>query len=174
MNRRLLAVLLLAAAAACSRGARPSAEAASARRALLDGASYYEKGDYALADRSWEDCLTKADPESGEASECRRRLERLLEERSRSAAVTTILLPTEPAVRRAPVVAEAKASGSDPKAAMQSYLEGVVYYQNGDRARARERWEFCAAMAGADRATGDDCRLGLDKLDASTALDGNK
>lgn len=48
----------------------------------------------------------------------------------------------------------------DPQQSSQLYLEGVIYYQKGDLAKSRDRWERALALDPGN----DDARVGLEKL----------
>ncbi len=116
-------------------------ERSAARRAYVEGRKDYLKGDFAGADRRWRDCLDASDRDPASRTDCLMAVELT---RARKAAKTP-----------AP---EAAASGAQK--AQQAYLEGLVDFQNGDFAKARERWSACAERD-------DDCRAGLGMLDQS-------
>lgn len=52
------------------------------------------------------------------------------------------------------------------RAAQQSYLEGVIYYQKGDYEKARAAWLRAASVAPKGSDAASDARAGLEKLDA--------
>lgn len=66
-----------------------------------------------------------------------------------------------------------------PESVQQSYLEGVIYYQNGDYDKARKSWQTCVRSAPPGATATMDCAAGLQKLSvagdfASTLPDGKK
>lgn len=69
-------------------------------------------------------------------------------------------LKTAPPAQRA---APQPAVQRDPQMSQQLYLEGVIFYQKGDSAKTRERWEQALALDPKN----DDARAGLEKLTSS-------
>jgi len=138
-----------------------------ADQAYLEGMADFEKGDPGAAAEKFERCLTLG--ATGQtAGGCLAGLQLSRGELERAAVRAPARAAPSP--RRT-------AAASDDRAAAQSYLEGVVFFQKGDFAKARESWTRCARLAVPGGQTADDCRAGLsrlDQLEGSTASDGKK
>jgi tetratricopeptide (TPR) repeat protein len=118
-------------------------ENGDARRAYVLGRDDYLRGAFTGADLRWHECLTTSDRDPSSRPDCLMALE-LIFARDRSASA--------PASASGP--APSAAASAAPKSAEQLYLDGVVYYQNGDYATAKERWSSCAGRS-------SDCKAGL-------------
>ncbi|MBI5241833.1 MAG: tetratricopeptide repeat protein [Elusimicrobia bacterium] len=105
--------------------------ARQARQSYLAGMAHFEKGDYEKALQEWERAR-ELDPEDRDVAAGLARVRQLLGRSPR--AGDAIPLQAGSAFDRSPERAE------DQRAAQQHYLAGVIFYQKGDYARARDEW----------------------------------
>jgi tetratricopeptide (TPR) repeat protein len=169
IRRAIVFAAMLIVAAACSH-IRPTPAPTAARLDFLDGVEAHRKGadDEAAAD--WDRCLKRAAPGGQDEEDCRISSD-LLKELSAAKSVqgaAAAQAPAAPKPRLARAPAASVPIGPSPADALhraqQSYLEGVVYYQNGDWEKARAAWKKCFLEAPPDSEVASDCRSGLAKL----------
>jgi hypothetical protein len=119
-----------------------------ARQRYLSGMVFFEKGDYEKALKEWE-LARELDPEDRDVAAGLARVRKLLGRSPRTGGA--IPLQAGPALDRGPERLE------DQRAAQQHYLSGVISYQKGDYAKARDEWSLAL-------------RIDPDNVDAAAGL----
>lgn len=165
IRRALVLAAVLIVAAACSH-VRPSSAPTPARRDFSAGVAAHRKGANDEAAADWDRCLKEAVPGGADEQDCKVSSDLLKELSAAKAAQSAAPAPaskprsagTAPPVPKAPSPVDAR------HRAQQPYLEGVVYYQNGDWEKARAAWKKCSLTAPRDSEVAADCRAGLAKL----------
>jgi hypothetical protein len=107
-----------------------------ARQAYSLAVAQYKKGDYVGADKNWHRCVDLSVPATAIRNDC-------------MAAID--LLPK----RMVP---------QDEASARNTFMEGMMFYSQGQDAKAADAWTRCAEAAPKGSGTEEDCRMGLAKL----------
>ena len=170
IRRAIVLTAAVIVAAACSH-LRPSPATSPARRDFLAGVDAHRRGADDEAALDWERCLREAAPVGQDAQDCTVSSDLLKElnaaKVAQNAAAPKAAPPTpapKPRAARTPSVPIGPSPVDALHRAEQSYLEGVVYYQNSDWEKARAAWKKCFLAAPLDSEVAADCRAGLAKL----------
>ena len=139
----------------------PESEKREGRQAYLDGLIHYQRGEYAQAREDWE-AARRLDPGDPDVAAALARLKKILAEPL--AAAEERPQPAKPAFDRS------RSRSDDQRAAQQYYLSGIIYYDKGDHARARQAW---ATALGLDPDNAD-AAAGLARLDRRLPAEGAK
>ena len=159
IRRAIVLAAAVIVAAACSH-LRPSPAQTPARRAFLAGVEAHRRGADNEAALDWEHCLREAAPASQDAQDCTVSSELL-----RELSAAKIAQTAAPAPAPAPKARPAAPSPVDAlHRAEQAYLEGVVYFQDGDLPKARSAWAKCSRIALFVSEVATDCRAGAAKI----------
>ena len=145
--------------------ASPDEGGRQAQQYYLAGMVYFEKGDYEKALKEWE-TAHKLDPEDQDVAAGLARVRQLLGRTPRSGEAIPL--------QAAPVFDRSETRSEDQRRSQQHYLSGVIYYDKGDYAKAREEWvlalridpdnvDAAAGLARVDRlVTPDDAKTCVD------------
>ena len=151
--------------AARAQSASPDEGGRQAQQYYLAGMIYFEKGDYEKALKEWE-TAHKLDPEDQDVAAGLTRVRQLLGRAPRSGEAIPL--------QAAPVFDRSETRSEDQRRSQQHYLSGVIYYDKGDYAKARDEWstalridpdnvDAAAGLARVDRlVTPDDAKTCVD------------
>jgi|GEM_PF-2869691 len=143
----------------------PAPSAGAGRRQVqqyyLSGMVYFEKGDYEKALKEWE-AAHKLDSEDRDVAAGLTRVRQILG-RARASGEAAPL-------QSAPVFDKSETRSEDQRRSQQHYLAGVIGYDQGEYAKAREEWSAALRLA-PDNA---DAAAGLARVDRLVTPDDSK